>query len=396
MTLSAARESLLRQAEPVGQTETVPLLQAPGRILARSVVAGLAVPPHDNSAMDGYAIRACDAALTLPISQRIPAGSVPVPLEAGTAARIFTGAMLPEGADCVVMQEHCHVDDAGRVRITTPAAIGANIRRAGEDIACGRVAIEAGRVVGAADLGLAASLGVASLDVLRPLRVAVFFTGDELVEPGAVVGSGQIYNSNRYWLVAALQAEGYRVEDLGIVPDSLAATRQALQAAAREADVVMTCGGVSMGEEDHVRAALKAEGELMLWKLALKPGKPLAAGSIGSAAFFGLPGNPVSGFVTWQVLVRDVLARRSGRAVAEGLVMTPYPAAFDWPRPDARREEFLRVRKVGSGGEFRLELYPQQGSGVLTSCAWADGLARVPPGRAIAFGDSVDYLPFGR
>jgi molybdopterin molybdotransferase len=396
MTLDAARASLLRQADAVGQTETLPLLQARGRILARPVVAAIDVPPHDNSAMDGYAIRACDAGLTLPVSQRIPAGSVPLEHVAGTAARIFTGAMPPPGADCVVMQERCHLDAEGRVRIECAVVPGSNIRRAGEDIARGRTVLEAGRVLGAAELGLAASLGVASLEVRRRLRVAVFFTGDELVEPGAQPGSGQIFNSNRYWLVASLQAEGHAVTDLGIVPDSLAATRQALLDAARDADVVMTCGGVSVGEEDHVRVALEAEGELVLWKLALKPGKPLAAGRVGSAVFFGLPGNPVSGFVTWRVLVRDVLARMSGLAVDEALATTPAVAGFEWPKPDAAREEFLRVRRVVVDGETRLELFPQQGSGVLTSCAWADGLARIPAGRTVSRGEPVDYLPLAR
>jgi len=386
-TVEQTRDWLLARARVPARTETVPLLQAAGRVLASDLVSTLAVPPHDNSAMDGYAVRAAEAVAALPVSQRIPAGAVPGPLAAGSAARIFTGAPVPPGADAVVMQEQTEQQPDGSVVFTAAVAAGQNIRRRGEDITEGQTVLAAGQRLRDADLGLAASIGAATLSVHARLRVAVFFTGDELLEPGQPAAAGKIYNANRYWLVPALQALGCEVLDLGIIADNLAATRQALREAAAVADVVMTCGGVSVGEEDHVKAAVEAEGELQLWKIAIKPGKPLASGRIGDADFIGLPGNPVSGYVTFAVLARDFLRARQGEVVPAWQPQYWLPAGFDWVKPDARREEFLRVRVAQQDGRLLLQRYPNQGSGVLTSCAWADGLVRLQPGQTVAAGD---------
>jgi len=335
--------------------------------------------------MDGYAVRCHELqrGVALPVSQRLPAGGQPLPLQPGSVARIFTGAMLPDGADAVVMQEHTRTLPDGRVLFDAAVTAGLNIRRCGEDIASGSTVLAGGLRLQPAHLGLAASVGVASLPVYAPLRVAVFFTGDELQEPGRPALPGQVYNANRYWLVPALQALGCQVLDLGRVPDRLADTRQVLRDAGQAADVVMTCGGVSVGEEDHVKAAVCAEGELQQWRLAIKPGKPLAFGRVGQADFIGLPGNPVAAWVGFAVLVRDFLRARQGEALAPWQPQCWLPAGFHWPRPDPRREEFLRVRVVADSTGQRLQAYPQQGSGVLSSCAWADGLARLQPGQVV-------------
>lgn len=392
-SVDQTRDWLLSQARPLNHSESVSLLDAVGRVLAADVVATLDVPPHDNSAMDGYAVRAADAANPLPVSQRIPAGSQPLPLAAASVARIFTGAPIPADADAVVMQEQAELLDDGSVRFTAPVTAGQNIRRRGEDIASGQVVLSAGQRLRDADIGLAASIGVPVLQVQRQLRVAVFFTGDELVEPGQPLSAGKIYNSNRYWLVPALRQLGCQVIDLGIVPDTLDATRAALREAAATSDVVMTCGGVSVGEEDHVKAAVEAEGELQLWKIAIKPGKPLASGRVGEADFIGLPGNPVSGYVTYAVLVRDFLRTRMGEAVQGWPQAQQLPAAFEWNKPDAKREEFLRVQLREQDGQLVVSRYPNQGSGVLTSCAWADALVRLQPGQRVAPGDMVAVYP---
>ncbi|WP_287876660.1 gephyrin-like molybdotransferase Glp [Aquitalea sp.] len=392
LTVDQARDWLLQRAQVVRTTESLPLLQALGRILAEPVLATVDVPPQDNSAMDGYALSSADGIGPLPVSQRIPAGCQPQPLQAGTVARIFTGAPIPAGADAVVMQEQAEVQDDGQVTFTQPVKPGQNIRRAGEDICQGATVLAAGKMLTTADLGLAASIGVPVLTVYRPLRVAVFFTGDELTEPGQPLVPGHIYNSNRYWLVPELMRLGCEVTDLGIVPDSLSRTREILQDAAALADVIMTCGGVSVGEEDHVKAAVEAEGSLDLWKIAIKPGKPLASGKVGQAGFIGLPGNPVSGFVTYQVLVKPYLQRCAGLLTETDTAPARYPAGFAWERPDARREEFLRVKLVQQDGQWQLQRYPNQGSGVLTSCAWADGLVRLAPGQQVVPGDMLALL----
>jgi molybdopterin molybdotransferase len=394
LTFDEALHKLLAAACPVAEIEEVDTVTAVGRTLARAQASGIVVPPLDNSAMDGYAVRLADipsAGARLAVSQRIPAGSVGTPLAAGTAARIFTGAPVPAGADAVVMQELCEHAGEGVVQVNHVPRAGENIRRAGEDIQSGAEILAAGTRLAPQDIGLAASVGLARLPVFRRLRVAVFFTGDELSMPGETLKPGGIYNSNRYTLRGLLAALGCEVRDLGIVPDSLEATRDALRAAAADSDVIITSGGVSVGEEDHVKAAVQAEGALDLWKIAIKPGKPLAFGKVSprDTAFIGLPGNPVSTFVTFLMLVRPFLLACQGARVTapRGLMMR---ADFDWPKPD-RRREFLRVRINAEGG---LDLFPNQSSGVLTSCAWADGLVDNPPAQAVARGELVRFIPF--
>jgi molybdopterin molybdotransferase len=393
-----ARCQLLELAQPLalreGDFEVLPTNDALDRVLARDQVSTLDVPPMDNSQMDGYAVRAADlvAGQPMAVSQRIAAGEVAAPLAAGTAARIFTGAMVPAGADAVIMQEQA-VLDGGQVRFDILPAAGDWIRRAGEDIRRDSVVLTAGTRLTPQALGLAASVGLAMLPVRPRLRVACFFTGDELAMPGETLAPGAIYNSNRFVLVALLRRLGCDVTDLGIVPDSLDATRSALREAARRCDLIVTSGGMSVGEEDHVRPALEAEGSLRTWQIAIKPGKPLAWGAVrradgGSAHFIGLPGNPVSSFVTFLLFVRPFILRLQGATDR-----LPRPIAvradFDWPKPD-RRREFLRVRFNQAGG---LDLFANQGSGVLTSTVWADGLIDNPPLQAIRRGDLVAFLP---
>lgn len=390
LSFEQALEHLLSEVR-APRTERIDTLQGAGRVLAQKVVSDICVPPADNSAMDGYALRVEDFTSTdiaLPVSQRIPAGHMPEPLASGSAARIFTGALIPAGANAVVMQEQC-LAQGQSVQITQPPKLGQNIRRAGEDINTGATVLEAGVLLRGQELGLIASVGVAQIDVFARLRVAVFFTGDELVMPGEPLRAGTIYNSNRYVLRGLLENLGCLVTDLGIVPDQLDATRAALREAAQGNDLIITCGGVSVGEEDHVKAAVEAEGTLSSWKVAIKPGKPLAFGRIGQTPFMGLPGNPVSSFVTFVCLGTPYI--RASQGLAQFM---PQPfkvrAAFDWSRPDARRE-FLRVRRNAQG---EAELFSHQGSGVLTSCAWADGLINNPPGQAFKSGDWVEFLPF--
>lgn len=394
LSYEEALQTLLDDASRLAAGRHVPESLDPalalGRVLAAPVVSDIDVPPADNSAMDGYAIRIADlvAGTALPVSQRVPAGSVPAPLAEGTAARIFTGAPIPPGADCVVMQELCEPEGEG-VHIRHHPKAGENIRRAGEDIARGAGILPAGTRLAAAHLGLIASIGIARVELMPRLRVAVFFTGDELVMPGTPLAAGQIYNSNRYVLLGLLGRLGCSITDLGNVPDDLQATREALREAARGHDLVMTCGGVSVGEEDHVKAALEAEGRLQTWKIAIKPGKPFALGRVGDAAFIGLPGNPVSSFATFRMLAEPYVRRLQGETE-----VLPQPlqvrADFSWPRATPLRE-FLRVRRNASGG---LDLFPKQGSGVLSSCAWADGLVSNPPGQVVQPGDLVSYIPF--
>ena len=390
-----ALERLLSQARAVDEHESVPVMEAHGRVLARAVLSTIDVPRADNTQMDGYAVRAAEATAgaRLPVSQRIPAGHVGGPLEPGTAARIFTGGLIPAGADAVVMQEMTEAD-GDRVVIREAPAPGQWIRRAGEDIREGAEILRAGERLRPQAVGLAASVGLAEVTVHRRVRVACFFTGDELATPGEPLPPGAIYNSNRYVLVGMLRALGCETSDLGTVPDSLEATRAALREAAAGNDLIVTSGGVSVGEEDHIRPALEAEGELSLWQVAIKPGKPLAYGRVRDGAtrhahFIGLPGNPVSSFVTFLLFVRPFLLRLQGvERVAP--VALPMRADFDWTRPD-RRREFLRARINEGGG---LELFPHQGSAVLTSTAWADGLVDNPPGGEIHRGDTVRFLPF--
>lgn len=390
LDFDTALANLLAAARCITDVETVPLLFANGRVLAQDVIAPIDVPGFDNSAMDGFALNIADFAAPpadFVISQRIAAGEVGTSLAAGEAARIFTGAPIPAGANAVAMQEVCSVAE-GRVTVEVALKNGANIRRAGEDIAAQSVVLAAGTRLGAAEIGLAASIGVPALAVVRPLKVALLSTGDELVEPGMDLAAGQIYNSNRYALHTLLHRLGCAVTDFGIVADDKGATIALLEKAAAEHDVVIASGGVSVGEEDHVKAAVQYLGSLDLWKIAMKPGKPFAHGRIGEADFIGLPGNPVSSFVTFLLLVRAFLLARQG-VTAIAPTRLPLIAAFDWKKPGDRRE-FLRVRVNGAG---QLELFPRQGSGVLSAMVWSDGLVDLAAGDTIAAGDVVQYLP---
>ena len=399
--LDEALAQLLDAVVPLSDLERVATLDADGRVLAQDVVSALHVPPQDNSSMDGYALRCADvskAGTVLPQSQRIAAGMAAQALAAGTLARIFTGAPLPPGADAVLMQEDCTVLETAdgavpQVRVNALPQAGQWIRRAGEDVARGAVVLARGVRLGPAEMGQAAGVGMDYLQVVRRPRVALMSTGDELVMPGACAPAdmppGAIYNSNRFFLVALLRRLGCDVTDLGIVPDQRAATVEALAEAARSHDVIVTSGGVSVGEEDHIKPAVQQLGSLDLWQIAIKPGKPFAHGRIGPAHFVGLPGNPVSSFVTFLWLVRPMLHKLQGMA-DKGLRGVPVRADFDWGRPD-KRQEFLRVRRNVRGG---LDLFPNQSSGVLTSLVWGDGLVNVPPGQAIARGDTVAYISF--
>ncbi len=394
LTLDEALARLLGAVQPLAGSEAVSTFDALGRVLARDVNSLVDVPPADNSAMDGYAMRCADvpaAGAVLPVSQRVAAGSVGSALKLGTAARVFTGAPVPDGSDAVVMQEQCEALD-GAVRVNTVPTAGLAIRRRGEDLARGAQVLRRGLRLTPQALGLAAAAGAATLQVARRPRVALFSTGDELAMPGEVLKPGAIYNSNRFTLRALIQSLGCECIDLGIVPDRLDATRAALRQAAQGNDLIVTSGGVSVGEEDHLKPAVQAEGSLDLWQMAIKPGKPLAFGSVrredsGSAWFIGLPGNPVSSFVTFLLAVRPVLLQLQGAAPQPPLGLS-LRADFDWPRADTRRE-FLRVKRNANGG---LDLFQNQGSGVLTSTVWADGLVDNPPSTPIRAGDSVRFI----
>ena len=396
LSFEQALEKLLAAAQPVEETRSLPLTAALGRVLAQSQRSTVAVPPLDNSAMDGYAVRAADitaAGVCLPVSQRIPAGTVGTPLQPGTAARIFTGAPIPAGADAVVMQERCEHGENGVVINHVPHD-GENIRRAGEDIAVGAEILKAGVKLRPQEIALAAAAGLPELPVYRRIRVGVFFTGDELVQPGEPLPPGAIYNSNRYALRALLEGMGCEVRDLGAVADTLDATRDALRRAAADNDLVLTSGGVSVGEEDHVKPAVEAEGSLNMWKIAIKPGKPLAFGEIrkpeGKAWFLGLPGNPVAAFVTFLTMVRPFILRLQGAASVSPRVLS-LPSASVWGRADGARLEFLRASLNDQGA---VELYKNQGSAVVTSLCWSDGLVLNPPGNTIAVGDTVRFVSF--
>ena len=387
LSVDEALEQLLSAARPVDAIEEIPALEATGRVLARAQRSTMDVPPMDNSAMDGYAVRVADGP-KLKVAQKIMAGSVGTPLEPGTAARIFTGAPIPQGADAIVMQEHTTAENDFVVLNRKPKA-GEWIRLAGSDVKKGAAILPAGRRLLPQDTGLAASVGIGKLPVYRRVRLGLFFTGDELVMPGEPLPPGRIYNSNRFTLRGLAELRGCEVRDYGIVPDSLEATREVLRRAAAECDVLVTSGGVSVGDADFVKPAVEAEGKLLMWRIAMKPGRPLAFGSIGKSFFIGLPGNPVSSFVTFLIFVRPFLLRTAGLSdVAPKFLQVR--ADFEWAEPDPRRE-FLRVKWNAQGG---LDLYPTQDSAVLTSTSWADGLVDNPANTAIRKGDAVRFLPY--
>ncbi len=390
-----AVRQLVAAAVPLADRRSVDLREALGQVLAEAVVSTIDVPGWDYSAMDGYAVRAADCAagdVELPVSQRVPAGASPAPLEAGTAARIFTGAPIPPGADAVLMQEVCVAAD-GAVRIDAAVPVGSNIRRRGEDIGAGEEVVAAGTRLLPQHLGLAASVGVAKLTVCRKPRVALFASGDELVMPGEPLSPGKIYNSNLFTARALLQALGCEVVDLGIVEDTLEATKDALRRGAQEADLVFASGGVSVGEEDHVKPAVEALGSLDMWKIAIRPGKPVAFGHVDGTPFIGSPGNPVSLFVTFVLFVRPFILCMQGRDDWRGGAMQA-KADFDWPRPDKRRE-FHRARlEFDAAGVGRISVHPSRSSGVLSSVTWANGLAVIPEGRVLKRGDEIAFLPF--
>ena len=402
LTAQQALDHLLSHAKSVSETETLAMQVALGRVLAENVNSLVDVPPLDNTSMDGYAVRTADTQVsgsTLKIAQRIPAGSMGTQLEPGTAARIFTGAPVPPGADAVVMQEDCAIPEGStdQVQVNIAPTSGQWIRRRGEDLTAGKTALTAGTFLRPQELGVAASAGLTHLNVKRKVRVAAFFTGDELSLPGEPLKPGGIYNSNRDTLLACIKSLGCDATDFGIVPDSLEATRETLRKASKDHDLIITSGGVSVGEEDHIKPAVTAEGRLDPWQIAIKPGKPLAFGAVrkssenqnGETWFIGLPGNPVSSFVTFLLFVRPFILRLQGRDT--GMPQSyPMRADFDWLKGD-RRNEFLRVKINSQGG---LDLFPNQSSGVLTSASWGDGLVDCPPGQVFQSGDIVKYIPF--
>ncbi|MCV4263586.1 molybdopterin molybdotransferase MoeA [Pseudomonas capsici] len=382
-----ARLLEMAEASPITGRERVSLAEAQGRVLAVDLIATLDLPPWPNSAMDGYALRLADwTGEPLPVSQRIFAGQAPEPLAAGTCARIFTGAPMPEGADCVEMQENAEVLQDQRVRFIEPLKPGQNIRPQGQETTVGDKVLAAGTRLGPIELGLAASLGLAELEVIRRVRVAVLSTGDELIEPGQPLGPGQIYNCNRVLLCSWLQRLECEVVDAGILPDDLEKTRAAL-AGLNEVDLILSTGGVSVGEADFLGHALREEGELALWKLAIKPGKPLTFGHFRGVPVIGLPGNPASTLVTFALLARAYLLRRQGVADVAPMQF-PVPAGFVW-RKAGNRREYLRGRLQ----QGRAVAYSNQSSGVLRSAAWADGLIEVREGTTVAEGDWINFIP---
>lgn len=394
LTADQLLAELLLRARERTDTETVATESCLGRVLATNLTSAITVPPLDNSAMDGYAVRAAECILgaLLPVSQRIPAGQVGNALLSGTVARIFTGAPIPADADAVIMQEHCNVE-GDSIRINRTVKAGENIRRAGEDINTGDTVLTTGTRLSAAHMGLAASVGYAALPVYTRLKIASFSTGDELIQPGSPLTTGKIYNSNRYTIAGLIATLDCDWIDLGSIPDTLDATLDALKQASQIADVIITSGGVSVGEEDHVKAAVAQLGQIDLWKVAMKPGKPLAYGRIDETDFIGLPGNPVSAFTTFSLFARPFILKRMG---AKDFLPAIYKvrAASAWNKAGDRRE-FLRARtQVGANGVLNATLFPNQSSGVLTSTTWANGFIDLEIGQTIAIGDMINFIPF--
>ena len=393
ISVEAAQQQLLAGARSVAQTDSLDVINALGRVLARPVSSTINVPPADNSSMDGYAVNSKDTGQhnQMVVSQRIPAGTVGSPLASGTAARIFTGAPVPDGADAVIMQEVVKLTDEG-INFEGPVSAGSNVRQAGEDICAGSTILETGIRLRAQELGLAASIGIYELTVYRKLKVAIFVTGDELVTPGQSLGPGQIYDANRYTLSGLLEQMSCEVIALPVVKDSLADTRDALLKASAEADLIISSGGVSVGEEDYVRIALEELGELEMWRIAIKPGKPLTYGHVNEVPFIGLPGNPVSVYVTFCWMVAPFIK------IMQGQTYRPPPpvmvkAGFEWPRAGIRRE-YARARMEHANGESAVTIYPNQSSGVLSSTCWANGLVEIPENQTVKSGQVVKFWYF--
>ena len=395
LTVSEAIQKLIAQAQPLANDrrraglQSVPVTEALGRVIAVDIASTIDVPPAANSAMDGYAFCAADAAANnfkLPVSQRIPAGSVAVPLVPGTAARIFTGGEIPLGADTVAMQENCEEADES-VSVDAKVDSGTNVRPQGQDIQAGEVILKLGTRLRAQELGLLSSVGLAKVDVFKPLKVAIFSTGDELVEPGVPLQSGQIYNSNRATLIGLIESLGMTAVDLGVVPDRREATEHVLKKAAMRGDVIISAGGVSVGDEDYVKTAVEKVGAMAFWKVAIKPGKPLAFGHVAGTPFIGFPGNPASVFVTFMILARPFLFACHCSPVN---APKPLKAVAQFAKAGEKREVYLRGRLTEQG----VEISTNQSSGVLSSACWGDVFVVQQSGESIAEGDLVDVLPY--
>jgi len=390
MPVAEALARLLEATQPTSLLETVPVLQALGRVLAQTPLAAVDVPPAANSAMDGYAVCRADlqagAEVCLPVSQRIAAGSAPTPLEPGSAARIFTGAEIPAGADAVIMQEQARAE-GGSVWLPGEVKARQNIRPQGQDVQQGQPVLACGSRLQAADLGVLASVGLADVQVYKRLKVALLCTGDELVQPGMPLAPGQIYNSNRFLLQGLLQGLGMEVIDLGQVDDTPEATEAALQRASEQADLIISTGGVSVGEEDHIKGCVEKLGALALWRINLKPGKPLAYGHVNQVPFFGLPGNPGSAMITFCLFARPCLLKQQGMN-SQPPLSVKVPAGFVRTR-EIGRQEYLRVRLE----DGVLKPFANQSSGMLSSASWSNGLALIPPRTCIEEGQLVDFIP---
>jgi len=395
LTVDQARSKFIDSVACNAQVEIVDLADALLRICAKDIRSQIEVPPSDNSAMDGFAVNSADlhgTSLQLPISQRIPAGATAVMLKQGSAARIFTGGVMPNGADSVVIQENCeYTVNSDSVKILKPPQPGDNVRPRGQDIGIGDTIVSAGQKLSAVDLGLLASIGLAQVSVYKQITVAVLSTGNELAEPGDALKVGQIYNSNRTMLLALCRQLGYQVMDCGIVEDTLQATKNALSVAAENADVIISSGGVSVGEEDYIRPALEALGHLEYWKVKMKPGKPVVLGKILGTPFVGLPGNPVSSYIVFLLLALPLLRSLQGQA-AKGPAMYHINAGFE--KQETSREEYIRVRLVrDERGLQTAEVFNNLSSGVLSSLSWADGLVRQAIGQTIKIGEPIEFLP---